>query len=195
MLYVLLPFILYAPCPFNAPFLFCAFWLLHSASFYAHKSLSTTTPISSLFCVFILFVHLLCPPCIAPLHGLQRATVLFIRLFTTISIFSLLRSLKRQHTLFVLHVLLMSIPLPHHHGNSSAFLAVIPMRSSSLGVMLRLLSLSSSRDSFSSLSQSSSSSLLQLQASTLFHLSIASMNSLHSTGRFLETLQLLWQSP
>jgi hypothetical protein len=136
-------------------------------------------------------VHLLHPPCTVPLHALQCATVLFIRLFTATSIFALLRSLKNQHTLFVLHVLLVSIPLPHHHGNSSAFMAVMPMRSSSLGVMLRFLSLSSNRDSLSSLSQSSSSSLLQLQASTLFHLSIASMNSLHSTGRFLETLQLL----
>jgi hypothetical protein len=129
--------------------------------------------------------------CIVPLHSLQRTTVLFIGLFTATSIFSLLRSLKHQHTLFVLHVLLVSSPLPHHHRNSSSFLVVMPMRSSSLGVMLRFLSLSSSRDSLSSLSQSSSSSLLQLQASTLFHLSIASMNSLHSTGKFLENLQLL----
>jgi hypothetical protein len=194
-LYVFLPFILCVPCPFNAPFLFCAFWLLHSASFNTHKSLSTTTPISSLFCIFILFVHLIHPPCIVPLHALQRAIVLFIELFTPTSIFSLLRSIKRQHTLFVLHVLLVSSPLPHHYGNSSSFLAVIPMHSSSLGVMLRFLSLSSSRDSLSYLSQSRSSSLLQLQASMLFHLSITSMNSLHSTGRFLETLQILWRSP
>ena len=49
--------------------------------------------------------------------------------------------------------------------------------------------------SWHSLSQSISSSLLQLQATMLFHLSIASMNSLHSTGRSLETLHLLWLSP
>jgi hypothetical protein len=61
-----------------------------------------------------------------------------------------------------------------------------------LGVMMRFLRFSSSRDSSSSLLQSSSTSLLQLQASTLFHLSITFMTSLHSTGRFLETLQLLW---
>jgi hypothetical protein len=151
-----------APCPFNAPFLLCAFCLLHSASFYAHKSLSTVTPISSLFCVFILSVHLLCPPCTVPLHGLQRAIVMFFGLFIATSFFALLHSLKHQYTLFVLHVLLVSSPLPHHHGNSSAFLVVMPMCSSSLGVMLRFLSLSSSRDSLSSLSQSSSSSLLQL---------------------------------
>jgi hypothetical protein len=151
-LYVLLPFMLYAPCPFNAPFLFCAFWRLHSASFHVHKSLSTTTPISSLFCVFILSMHLLRPPCTVPLHALQRATILFIGLFTATSIFSLLCFLKNQHTLSVLHVLLVSSPLPHQHGNFSSFLVVIPMHSSSLGVMLRFLSLSSSRESLSSLS-------------------------------------------
>jgi hypothetical protein len=94
----------------------------------------------------------------------------------------------------LLHALSMSSALPDHHCNSSASLAVKPMHPSSLGVMPRFLHLSSSRDSSSSLLQSSSTSLLQLQASTLFHLSIASMTSLHSTGRFLETLQLLWQS-
>jgi hypothetical protein len=86
-LYVLLPFMLCAPCPFNAPFLFCAFRMLHSASFYVHKSLSIATTISSLFCVFILSVHLLHPPCIVPLHALQHATILLIELFTTTSIF------------------------------------------------------------------------------------------------------------
>jgi hypothetical protein len=91
----------------------------------------------------------------------------------------------------LLHALSMSSALPDHHCNSSTSLAVKPMHPSSLGVMSRFLHLSSSRDSLSSLLQSSSTSLLQLQASMLFHLSIASMTSLHSTGRFLETLQLL----
>jgi hypothetical protein len=45
------------PCPFNAPFLFFAFQLLHSASFYTPESFSTT-PISSLFCILIVSVHL-----------------------------------------------------------------------------------------------------------------------------------------
>jgi hypothetical protein len=48
--------------------------------------------------------------------------------------------------------LLMSSTLPDHHCSSSAFLAVQPMRPTSLGVMLRFLNLSSSRDSSSSLS-------------------------------------------
>jgi hypothetical protein len=156
---VLLPFMLCAPCPFNAPFLFCAFQLLHSASFYTPESCSTTTP--HLF--FVLHTYSLCAPCACYLTML-------------------------------LHALSISSALPHHHANSSASLAVKRMRPSSLGVISRFLHLSSSRDSSSSLLQSSSTSLLQLQASTLFHLSIASMTSLHPTGRFLETLQLLWQS-
>jgi hypothetical protein len=44
----------------------------------------------------------------------------------------------------LLHALSMSSALPDHHGNSSASLAVKPMRPSSLGVMLRFLSLSHS---------------------------------------------------
>jgi hypothetical protein len=125
-----------------------------------HLNHSQQHPISSLFCIFILSVHLLHP------------------LFT-----------------MLLHALPMSSALPDHHCNSSASLAVKPMRPSSLGVMPRFLSLSSSRDSSSSLSQSSSFPLLQFQAPTVLHLSIASMNSLHATGRCLETLHLLWRSP
>jgi hypothetical protein len=62
------------------------------------------------------------------------------------------------------------------------------------GCYFQIPSLSSSRDSSSSLLHLSSTSLLQLQASMLFHSSIASMTSLHPTSRFLETLQILWQS-
>jgi hypothetical protein len=58
-----------------------------------------------------------------------------------------------------LHALPMSSALLDHHCNSSASLAVKPMRPSSLGVTKRFLCLSSSRDSSSSLSQSSSSPL------------------------------------
>jgi hypothetical protein len=46
-LFVLLPFMLYAPCPFYALCLFCAFHLLHTTCFYSHESHSTTTTISS----------------------------------------------------------------------------------------------------------------------------------------------------
>jgi hypothetical protein len=90
-----------------------------------HLNHSQQHHISSLFCIFILSVHLLHP------------------LFT-----------------MLLHALPMSSALPNHHCNSSASLAVKPMHPSSLGVMPRFLSLSSSRDSSSSLSQSSSFPLL-----------------------------------
>jgi hypothetical protein len=50
---VLLPFMLCAPCPFNAPFLFCVFQLLHTTSFYMPESLSTAQP--SLLCSAFLF--------------------------------------------------------------------------------------------------------------------------------------------
>jgi hypothetical protein len=98
------------------------------------------------------------------------------------------------HPLFtmLLHALPMSSALPDHYCNFSVSLAVKPMCPSSLGVMLRFLSLSSSRDSSSSLSQSSSFPLLQFQDPTVLHLSIASMNNLHATGKCLETLNLLW---
>jgi hypothetical protein len=125
-----------------------------------HLNNSLQHPISSLFFVFILCVHLLHP------------------LFT-----------------MLLHALPMSSALPDHHRNSSTSLAVKPMSPSSLGIVPRFLSLSSSQDSSSSLSQSSSFPLLQFQAPTVLHLSIASMNSLHATGRCLETLHLFWQSP
>jgi hypothetical protein len=78
---VLLPFMLSTPCPFNAPFPFCTFLLLRSASFFTPQSHSTTTTsISSLFCILIvsmLIVHEICTkllhdlplPC-SPLLGL-----------------------------------------------------------------------------------------------------------------------------
>jgi hypothetical protein len=68
---VLLPFMLCAPCPFNAPFLFSVFQLLHTASFYMPKSLSTTTTISSLFCLLIVSVHLVHAICTILFHALH----------------------------------------------------------------------------------------------------------------------------
>jgi hypothetical protein len=122
---LLLTFMLCAPYPIYAPFLFCAFQLLHSTSFYTPKSLSPAFFISSLFCILIVFVHLVHAMCAMLLHPLP-----------------------------------MSSSLPDHCCNSSASLVVKPMRPSSLGVMPRLFSLSSSRDSSSSLSQSISFPLL-----------------------------------
>jgi len=63
-----------------------------------------------------------------------------------------LHYLEHQNILSFMHVLLVSSPLLDHHCNSSASLAIKPMRPSSLGVMSRFLCLSSSRDSSSYLS-------------------------------------------
>jgi hypothetical protein len=53
----LLPFMIYVPFPLNAPFLFSVFQLL-----YTPECLSiTATPISSLFCILIVSVHLVHP--------------------------------------------------------------------------------------------------------------------------------------
>jgi hypothetical protein len=113
---VLLPFMLSAPYPFNAPFLNCSFLLLCYASLYTleFSYIVTTTPISSLFhtlIVPVLLVHaifpclgMLTPP---PISSTSR--VLF----------------------------------PDHH-NSSSSLVVPTMHLASLGVLLRFLNLSSS---------------------------------------------------
>jgi hypothetical protein len=87
----------------------CVFHLLHTASFYTPKSLSIAALISSLFCILIVFVHLV--------HAISA---------------------------MLLHALPMSSALPNHHYNSSSSLVVKPMHPSSLGVMSRFLSLSSS---------------------------------------------------
>jgi hypothetical protein len=60
---LLLCFMLCVFFPFYAPCLFCALHLLHTTCFYPHESHSTTTPISSLFYIFILSVHLLHTSC------------------------------------------------------------------------------------------------------------------------------------
>jgi hypothetical protein len=78
---------LYAPCPFYAPFLFCVFQLLHTTSFYTHESLSTTALISSLFYILLVSVHLVHAICTMLLHALHRATVLLIGLFTATPLF------------------------------------------------------------------------------------------------------------
>jgi hypothetical protein len=107
------------------------------------------------------------------------------------SIFILCVHLLHPLYTMLLHALSRSSAFPDHHCNSSASLAVKPMHPSSLGVMSKFLSLSSSRESSSSLSQSISFPLLQFQDPTVLHLSIASMSSLHATRRCLKTLHLL----
>ena len=71
-LFVLLPFVLCVPFPFNAPFVFCPIQLLHSTSFFIDPSLTTTiTSISSLFPILILPMHLVHPLYAMVLHSLH----------------------------------------------------------------------------------------------------------------------------
>jgi hypothetical protein len=128
---ILLPFMLYAPCPFNAPFLFCVFQLLHTTSFYTPESLSTTTLISSLFCILIVSVHLAHTICTMLLHALHPAIVLHIGIFTatphyhhftpssinTVSMFCMFSSCR---VLFLIimeipHLFCRLYPCVHHH--------------------------------------------------------------------------------
>jgi hypothetical protein len=144
VLSVFLPFMLSVSCPFNAPFPFYTFLLLHSSSFFTPQSHSTTTPISSLFNILILSVHLLHAICFSLLHPLLP-NLIHIRVFFP---------LYSSHLLYFtfLHLLLIVSALLDHHGNSLASLAVSPTHPSSLGVISRFLSFSGSCDSLSSLS-------------------------------------------
>jgi hypothetical protein len=84
---VLFPFMLSTPCPFNAPFPFCAFFLLRSASFFTPQSHpTTTTTISSLFCILIVSILLVHAICTKLLHALTLPLVLHIRVFSHTSL-------------------------------------------------------------------------------------------------------------
>jgi hypothetical protein len=61
---LLLRFMLCAPCPIYAPFLFYAFQLMHSTSFYTSESLSTTPHL-----FFVLHSYSLCAPCACYIHN------------------------------------------------------------------------------------------------------------------------------
>jgi hypothetical protein len=95
VLSVLIPFMLCAPCPFNAPFLFCAFQLLHSASFSTPKSFSTT-PLSSLFCILIVFVPLVhaISPCF---YMLSPSQVLCLIIMPTLQLLWPLNACVHHH--------------------------------------------------------------------------------------------------
>ena len=113
---VLWPFNLYAPYPFNAPFLDCVFLLPCSPSWYTPQfSYTATTPISSLFFILIVsivFVHAIFA---MPLHA---------------------HSTSNSSTT--------SSALSDHHRDSSDSLVVPTMCPTSLGVLLRFLNLSGS---------------------------------------------------
>jgi hypothetical protein len=88
-------------------------------------------------------------------------------------------TLNRSNLLFfVLRIFIMPSPLPDNTPNSSSPLAITLSLFFIHGRYAKTLWL-----------------LWKLQSSTLFHLSIVSILSLHSTDRYLETLQLLWRSP
>jgi hypothetical protein len=130
------------PCPFHAPFLFSVFHLLHTASFYMLESLSIVAPISSLFCVFILSVHLLHPPCTMPLYALQCAMVLFLGLFIATPLFlCFARSSINTLSLFCMFTSCrVSFWVPQFFGGYSAFIITGCYSLASLGVeTLRLL--------------------------------------------------------
>jgi hypothetical protein len=130
-LYVLFPFMLCAPCPFYAPLLFCSFQLLHSASFYPHKSLSIVAPISSLFYILIVYVHLVHALCAILLNALHLAIFLHIEIFTTtphchrfttsrintLSLFCMLSSCRVLFQIIIasLQLLWPLNPCVHHH--------------------------------------------------------------------------------
>jgi hypothetical protein len=130
-LFVLLPFMLSTPCPFNAPFPFCTFLLLRSASFFTPQSHPTTTPRSLIFCIPIVSVLLVHAICAKLLHALTLSQsspsgcLLALHSATTFLT-------PASTALSILHFLLMLSTLPDHHCNSSASLAVHPMHPASL---------------------------------------------------------------
>jgi hypothetical protein len=77
VLSVLLPFMLSAPCPFNAPFPLCTFLLLRFAYFFTPQSHPTTTTlISSLFYILIVSMLLVNALCTKLLHALPISSAL-----------------------------------------------------------------------------------------------------------------------
>jgi hypothetical protein len=140
---VLFPFMLSVPCPFNAPFPFYTFLLLRSTSFFTPQSHPTTTPISSLFNILVVFVHLvhaIFSLLFHPLPTISSTSGCFLH-FTLPQLSHLLCAIL---SLSVLHLLLIVSALPDHHGNSSASLVVSPLHPSSLSVISRFLSFSGS---------------------------------------------------
>jgi hypothetical protein len=143
VLSILLPFMLSAPCPFNAPFPFYTFMLLCSHSFFTPQSHSTTTPIYSFFNIIILSVHLLHAIFFSLLHPLPpQSTPHWGVFFFHFPLPQLSHLLCAMLSLSILHLLLIVSALPDHHGNSLASLAFSPMHPSSLGVILRFLNFS-----------------------------------------------------
>jgi hypothetical protein len=127
----LLRFMLCVLFPFYVLCLFCVFHLLHTTCFCSHESLSIAAHISSLFCVFILSVHLLHSlMCNASASSLQRhcsslqvvhcSSSSLLHSSTTESLhLSVLHAfLTSSHLLIImetLHLLWRLAPCVHHH--------------------------------------------------------------------------------
>jgi hypothetical protein len=75
---VLLPFILYAPCPFNAPFLFSVFQLLHTPPSTLLNPSQQQQPLSSLFYILIVSVQLV--------HAFSPCRVLCLIIIATLQL-------------------------------------------------------------------------------------------------------------
>jgi hypothetical protein len=142
-----------------------AYWSHHcSATLLCSTCISVF--LHTLLTLYVLLPFMLCVSCpfFAPilfcafqlLHSTSFYTHESLSIVVTISslFYLLILCVHLLHPLLtmLMHALPMSSALPDHHCNSSASLAVKPMHPSSLGVMPRFLSLSSSRDSSSSLS-------------------------------------------
>jgi hypothetical protein len=140
---ILLPFMLTASCPFNAPFPFYTFLLLRSASFFTPQSHSTAYHF-----FFVQHSYTLCASCACNLLLALASSPPPISstsgCFCHFTLPQLSHLLCATLYLFVLHLLLMVSALPDHHGNSSASLTVSPTHPSSLGVISRFLSFSGS---------------------------------------------------
>jgi hypothetical protein len=109
-----------------------------------HTSITlNNNPISSLFSILIVSVHLVHAICTLLLH-LSPPHLLHIGVFFPLHSSTLSHLLCATLSLSVLHLLLIVSALPDHHGNSSASLAVSPTHPSSLGVISRFLSFSGS---------------------------------------------------
>jgi hypothetical protein len=103
---VLRPFMLYAPYPFNAPFLDCAFLLPRSASLYTPQfSYTTTTPISSLFrilIVSIVFVHAIFTMSLHAHSAPNSSTTLVLCLIIIVTLHLLWSFSTRSTSLYVI---------------------------------------------------------------------------------------------
>jgi hypothetical protein len=113
---VLLPFMLYAPYPFNATLFYFASMLLRSTSLHTPEFSCTATTTITLF-----FQHSYSLCCLCACNIFNASACSLCAKF--------------------LHI---SSALPHHHHDSSTSSIVFPTRSTSLGVLSRFLNFSGS---------------------------------------------------